>query len=64
MPDLRLDWTMGPAERIEVVAACPDRSAELLALGDPRARPAPGVWSPSEYTWHLVDVLRIGTERL
>jgi hypothetical protein len=23
-----------------------------------------GVWSPSQYLWHLVDVLRIGTERL
>lgn len=27
-------------------------------------RPAEGVWSPSEYLWHLVDVLRIGHERL
>jgi hypothetical protein len=23
-----------------------------------------GVWSPAQYLWHLVDVLRIGTERL
>jgi len=55
---------MGSDEGIAVVAACPDQFGERLGRGDPRARPAPGVWSPAEYTWHLVDVLRIGTERL
>jgi hypothetical protein len=28
------------------------------------SRPGAGVWSPSEYVWHLVDGLRIGAERL
>jgi DinB superfamily len=26
--------------------------------------PQDGAWSPAQYLWHLVDVLRIGTERL
>jgi hypothetical protein len=25
-------------------------------------RPAPQVWSPNEYIWHLVDIFRLSAE--
>jgi hypothetical protein len=58
-------WTIAPQEAIAVVEGSATRLASLLE-GAERAtqRPAEGVWSPSEYLWHLVDVLRIGRERL
>jgi len=48
-----------------VVEGSPARLASLIE-GAERVtqRPAEGVWSPNEYLWHLVDVLRIGRERL
>ena len=58
------DWTMPAESGIAAVAGCAEAYAAALAGGDPRPRPAPDVWSPAEYTWHLVDVLAIGTERL
>ncbi|MGH8775910.1 MAG: DinB family protein [Jiangellaceae bacterium] len=57
-------WSVTPAEAIALVAALPDGCAAALSSGDPTRAPAPGVWSPGEYVWHLVDVMRIGTERL
>ncbi|WP_433206941.1 DinB family protein [Dactylosporangium sp. CS-047395] len=36
----------------------------LAAVVDIRARPAPDVWSPLEYTCHVRDVLRVQAERL
>jgi hypothetical protein len=47
-----------------MVAAGPDAAAGALAgVVDP-LRQTGGRWSASMYVWHLVDVLRIGTERL
>ncbi|MFE9656524.1 DinB family protein [Micromonospora sp. NPDC006431] len=39
-------------------------AAALSAVPDLRRRPAPGVWSPLEYTCHVRDVLRVQGERL
>jgi hypothetical protein len=39
-------------------------SVRLVAIPDPRRRPAPSVWSPLEYTCHVRDVLRVQGERL
>ncbi|MGW5673172.1 DinB family protein [Micromonospora sp. NPDC003776] len=36
----------------------------LDEVADVRRRPAPGVWSPLEYTCHVRDVLRVQAERL
>jgi hypothetical protein len=47
-----------------MVAESPPQFAQALDMVDPAASVAPGVWSPTEYLWHMVDVVRIGTERL
>ncbi|NES13167.1 MULTISPECIES: DinB family protein [Micromonospora] len=39
-------------------------TAALGEVPDVRRRPAPGVWSPLEYTCHVRDVLRVQGERL
>jgi hypothetical protein len=53
-------------QALDVVTCVPSRIATALdrAGGDAGRSPAPGVWSAGAYTWHLVDVLRIGSERL
>jgi hypothetical protein len=49
---------------IELVAQAPDGVAgAITGIKDP-ARRTGERWSASMYVWHLVDVLRIGTERL
>jgi hypothetical protein len=51
-------------EAIAVVAQGPAAAAAALAgVADPMRR-AGARWSASMYVWHLVDVLRIGSERL
>jgi len=58
------DWQMTRQNAIEVVAQAPDGVAgAITGVKDP-ARRTGERWSASEYVWHLVDVLRIGTERL
>jgi hypothetical protein len=58
------DWQMARQDAIELVAQAPDAAAAAISgLKDPAQR-AGGRWSASMYVWHLVDVLRIGTERL
>ena len=42
----------------------PRYAATLRAADDPRRRPAPGVWSPLEYTCHVRDVFDVQHERL
>ena len=58
------DWGSPREAAIDLVAAGPDAMAGALAdVVDPMCQ-AGGRWSASMYVWHLVDVLRIGTERL
>jgi hypothetical protein len=58
------DWTLPRQSAIELVAAGPEAvTAALTAVPDPMQRTTDR-WSASMYVWHLVDVLRIGTERL
>jgi DinB superfamily len=57
-------WACSRQAAIDLVAAGPDGAAGALAgVVDPMRRVG-GRWSASMYVWHLVDVLRIGTERL
>ena len=64
-PECGFAWSVSPHEAVAVVAESPRRIAPLMDVPERvTKRPAPGVWSPSEYLWHLVDVLRIGRERL
>lgn len=58
-------WTVAVAEAIEVVRRGPAAvTAALPPAPAARRSPGPGMWSAAEYVWHLVDVLRIGRERL
>src|SRR5215831_11372275 len=58
------DWILARPDAIDPVANVADATATAIAhIPDPGHRiGAP--WSASKYVWHLVDVLRIGTERL
>jgi hypothetical protein len=42
----------------------PARLARLLQGREPTIAPAPQVWSPSSYVWHVGDVVRAWAERL
>jgi hypothetical protein len=58
------DWQLAGRDAIDLVAQGPDAAAAAIAgIDDPTQRTGE-VWSASMYVWHLVDVLRIGTERL
>src|SRR5215471_11838829 len=58
------DWEMARQNAVELVARAPDAAvAAITGLKDPMRRTGDR-WSASMYVWHLVDVLRIGTERL
>ena len=47
-----------------MVAESPSQFVQAFGKVHPTASGRPGAWSPTEYLWHMVDVLRIGTERL
>jgi hypothetical protein len=58
------DWHMARDSAIDLVAQVPDAAATAFALIPQPAQRTGDRWSASMYLWHLVDVLRIGTERL
>lgn len=63
-PECSFDWTCDIGEGIRIVARAPSDVEEALA-GVPAPTTRDGaIWSASMYVWHLVDVLRIGAERL
>jgi hypothetical protein len=58
------DWNLARPDAIELVGHVPDAAAAAIArLPDPSHRHG-APWSATMYLWHLVDVLRIGAERL
>jgi hypothetical protein len=58
------DWRLASPDAIDLVAQVPDAAtAAITRIRDPMHRTG-DPWSASMYLWHLVDVLRIGTERL
>jgi hypothetical protein len=63
-PQCGFSWSMPVGDAIALVADAPTLFGEVATRPDATTRPEPGVWSPAEYAWHMVDVLRIGTERL
>jgi hypothetical protein len=58
------DWEIARDRAIDLVAQVPDAVATAFAFIQEPARRTGDRWSASMYLWHLVDVLRIGTERL
>ena len=58
------DWQLARQDAIDLVAQVPNAAAAAITrIRDPTQRSGDR-WSASMYLWHLVDVLRIGTERL
>ena len=55
-------WDVSFDEAVAIVGAAPRWFAKAFD-GDRFAVPAAGVWSATAYLWHVVDVLRLGTER-
>jgi hypothetical protein len=58
------DWDIARGSAIDLVAQVPDAAATAFAHIREPAQRTGDRWSASMYLWHLVDVLRIGTERL
>lgn len=58
------EWTCEKSAAIAVVAALPRDAAEALPDLDTVFARSGRRWSAAMYLWHLVDVLRIGSERL
>jgi hypothetical protein len=58
------DWTMARQAASDEITHAPDAAeAAMGRLRDPMRRVGE-TWSASEYVWHLVDLLRISSERL
>jgi hypothetical protein len=55
---------MSSDEAIKLVEAASDRYSEMLADGAGPRSDDPKQWSATGYLWHVVDVIRLGTERL
>jgi len=58
------EWSIPRDEAINLVRHSPARLDQLLGGCDVHVPIRSGLWSPVQYLWHMVDVLRIGTERL
>ncbi len=63
-PECGFPWSTGVEDAIAMVGESPLLFAQALASVDAATTSPSGVWSPTQYLWHMVDVLRIGTERL
>ena len=63
-PECGFDWSIGESDAVGLVAGLPARLAGLGAALVASTRTTPAGWSGRGYLWHLVDALRIGTERL
>lgn len=57
-------WLTESRGALDAVERAPGRFEELLAGTDGTVAPAPEVWSPSAYVWHVSDLVRAWAERL
>ncbi|MGH3627529.1 MAG: DinB family protein [Sciscionella sp.] len=62
--ECRFDWAVSATDAVASVAGCPETYEAALATAHPQAATEDGRWSAGMYLWHVVDVLRIGAERL
>jgi hypothetical protein len=58
------DWQLARQDAIDLVVQVPDAATAAIVRAHDPAQRTGDRWSASMYLWHLVDVLRIGTERL
>jgi hypothetical protein len=57
-------WTVPRNDAIELVTRLAEDATAAVARVREPMQPIGRRWSASMYVWHLVDVMRIGTERL
>jgi hypothetical protein len=57
-------WTISRTDAIDLVTQLPGAATAAVARIQQPMQQVGMRWSASMYVWHLVDVLRIGTERL
>ena len=57
-------WSLDVDEAVGLVEGAADRYAGVFSDGIGSRCEDPGRWSATGYLWHVVDVLRFGTERL
>jgi hypothetical protein len=58
------DWNLPRRDAVALVAGLPERARGAVRnVADPYRRRGER-WSAAMYVWHLVDVMRAGTERL
>lgn len=63
--ECEFNWHLATADAVSLVTTSPTRIATVFKGSEEATRrPSPEVWSPSAYLWHLIDVLRIGSDRL
>ncbi|HEV2755229.1 MAG TPA: DinB family protein [Actinomycetota bacterium] len=60
------DWTIGVEEAATIVGETPEwcRQAFEGRWEEARRKPAPELWSPSAYVWHMADAIGVWAERL
>ena len=63
-PECRFDWTISGNKAIVLVRHSPVDYERAMADVDPHRPVRPSLWTPDQYLWHMVDVLRFGIERL
>ena len=63
-PECGFDWSTGRDNCVVIVRHAPDDAAAAIDSITDATEQHGSRWSPSMYVWHLVDVLRIGAERL
>jgi hypothetical protein len=63
-PGCGFAWSISVDEAVHLVQGVADRYEQLLADGVGLRSDDPARWSAKGYLWHVVDVLRFGTERL
>ena len=56
------DWGLTDAVALDLVAHAPSLYARAFAGREGARYGAAGSWSPREYLWHVVDVVRHATE--
>lgn len=57
-------WSTDGDTALDHLRGAADRYAVVLRGRDATRKPAPQVWSPSGYVWHVGDVVRAWAERL
>lgn len=62
--DCGFTWSIEIRDAIRLVQSAPDRFSDLFAKGSGAEPDRPDAWTSTSYLWHVVDVLRLGTERL